>query len=314
MGETGKGMIAIVAACTIWGLSALYWNLITQVPPLEILAHRTLWSLLFFGIVLAARGRLHEAIRLLSRPGDAWKVALAALTISANWFLFIYSVQIGRVVEASLGYYIFPLVAVLFGMVFFGEPLGRVRGLAVGLAGMAVAVLTLGLGVAPWISLMLAITFGSYGVIKKGLKAGPVVSVTAEIAVLAPLAAIWLAGVHLWGWTGITGTAYGAFGKDLGASLILIAAGGATGLPLILFSYGAQRLPLGMTGVLQYLNPSLQFLVAALIFSEPITPWHWIAFPLIWSAVAIFSGESLRQDRAARRRSISVSTSGTTVM
>lgn len=314
MGETTKGMIAIVAACTIWGLSALYWNMVSHVPPLEVLAHRTLWSLVFFGIVLAVRGRLHEVFRLVARPGEAWKVLLAALTISANWFLFIYSVQIDRVVEASLGYYIFPLVAVLFGMVFFGEHLGRVRGLAVGLAALAVVVLTVGLGAAPWISLMLAITFGSYGVIKKGLDAGPVISVTAEVAMLTPLALVWLAGVHVGGWSGVTGTNYGAFGSDPGASLVLIGAGVLTATPLILFSYGARRLPLGMTGLLQYINPSLQFLVAAAIFAEPITRWHWIAFPLIWIAVALFSVESLRQDRAARRRAMSASTSGTTLM
>jgi chloramphenicol-sensitive protein RarD len=314
MSEIGKGMVAMVAACTIWGLSPLYWDLVSHVPPLEVLAHRTLWSLVFFGIVLAVQGRISQVTRLIAQPREVWKVLLAALMISANWFLFIYSVQIDRVVEASLGYYIFPLVAVLFGMVVFGERLGRVRGLAVGLAAVAVAVLTLGLGVAPWISLALAATFGAYGLIKKGLAAGPVVSVTAEVALLAPLAIVWLAGVHLFGWTGVTGTAYGAFGRDLQASLVLVTAGVLTATPLILFSYGARRLPMGTTGLLQYINPSLQFLIAAVIFGEPITRWHWIAVPLIWVAVAIFSVESLRQDRAARRRSISASTSGTTVM
>lgn len=314
MSEIGKGMAAMVAACTIWGLSPLYWDLVSHVPPLEVLAHRTLWSLVFFGIVLAVQGRISQVTRLIAQPREVWKVLLAALTISVNWFLFIYAVQIDRVVEASLGYYIFPLVAVLFGMLIFGERLGRVRGLAVGLAALAVAVLTLGLGVAPWISLGVAVSFGSYGAIKKGLAAGPVVSVTAEVALLAPLAMLWLAGVHLFGWTGVTGTAVGAFGRDLQESLVLAGAGVATGLPLILFSYGARRLHMGTTGVLQYINPSLQFIVAAAIFAEPITRWHWIAFPLIWTAVAIFSVESLRQDRAARRRSISASTSGTTVM
>ena len=314
MSQIGKGMIAMVAACTAWGLSPLYWDLVSHVPPLEVLAHRTLWSLLFFGIVLALQRRLSSVRHLLARPGDVWKVLLAAVTISVNWFLFIYSVQIDRVVEASLGYYIFPLVAVLFGMLIFGERLGRVRGVAVLMAAVAVAVLTLGLGGAPWISLGLAVSFGSYGAIKKGLAAGPVVSVTAEVTLLAPLAIVWLVGVHLFGWTGVTGTAVGAFGRDLQESLVLAGAGVVTGLPLILFSYGARRLPMGMTGLLQYISPSLQFLVAVTIFGASFTRWHWIAFPLIWTAVAIFSVESLRQDRAARRRSISASTSGTTVM
>ena len=286
-------------------------SLLADVPPLEVLAHRTLWSLVFFGIVLALRGRLAEVARLLASPRNLALVAFAAISISANWFMFIFSIQTGRAVEASLGYYIFPLVAVLMGMAVYGERLGRLKWIAVALATLAVAVLTWGLGVAPWISLGLAATFGAYGVVKKRLAAGPTVSVTAEVLVLAPLAATWLWGVHVQGWTGVTGAALGAFGRDWPTSLLLMFSGVLTATPLMLFTTASRALPLGLVGVMQYINPTLQFAVAALVFAEPVTRWHWIAFPLIWIAVALYSVETIRQDRATRRLVASVATSGT---
>jgi chloramphenicol-sensitive protein RarD len=312
MSQTTKGMAAMIGATVIWGLSSLYYKLLAHVPPLEVLSHRTLWSLIFFGVVLALRGRLGEVTRLLARPRSFGLVALAAVAISANWFMFIYSIQAGHAVEASLGYYIFPLVAVLLGMLVFGEHLSRPKWLAVALAALAVATLTWGLGVAPWISLGLAFTFGTYGVVKKGLNAGPTVSVTAEVAVLAPLAAVWLWGVHMQGWTGVVGRPGGFFAHGLSDSLLLMFSGVLTATPLMLFTTASRSLPLGLVGVMQYINPTLQFFVAAMIFAEPVTRWHWIAFPLIWVAVALYSVETLRQDRAARRLAARVATSATT--
>lgn len=304
----------MIGATVIWGLSSLYYKLLAHVPPLEVLAHRTLWSLVFFGVVLGLRGRLGELVRLLARPRSLALVTLAALAISVNWFMFIYSIQTGHAVEASLGYYIFPLVAVLLGMVVFGERLTRLKWLAVLLAVLAVGVLTLGLGVAPWISLGLAFTFGIYGVVKKLQVAGPTVSVTAEVVVLAPLALIWLWGVHMQGWTGVVGRNLGAFGQSWHDSLLLMFSGVLTAMPLMLFTTASRSLPMGTVGVMQYINPTLQFVIASTIFLEPVTRWHWIAFPLIWGAVAVYSVETLRQDRAARRLAASVGTSGTTAM
>jgi len=314
MSQTAKGMAAMVGATVIWGLSSMYYKLLAHIPPLEVLSHRTLWSLVFFGTVLALRGRLGEITQLLARPRALGLVALAAVAISANWFGFIYAIQIDRAVEASLGYYIFPLVAVLMGMVLFGEYLTRLKWFAVALAGIAVAVLTLGLGVTPWISLWLAFTFGLYGMIKKRLDAGPTVSVTAEVVVLAPLALVWLWGVHTQGWTGVVGRNLGAFGHSLSDSLLLMFSGVLTATPLMLFTTATRRLPMGTVGVMQYLNPTLQFFVAALVFAEPITRWHWISLPLIWAAVALYSAETLRQDRASRRLSARLSTSSTSAM
>jgi chloramphenicol-sensitive protein RarD len=311
MSENRAGLLAMIGATVIWGLSSLYYKLLAHVPPLEVLSHRTLWSLVFFGVVLGLRGRLPELLRLLRWRRDLGLVTLAAVAISTNWFMFIYSIQIGHAVEASLGYYIFPLVAVLLGMVVFSERLSRLKWLAVALAAVAVLVLTIGLGVAPWISLGLAFTFGTYGVVKKGLAAGPTVSVTAEVVVLAPLALVWLWGVHTQGWTGVVGRNLGAFGRDLGDSLLLMFSGVLTATPLMLFTTASRKLPMGTVGVMQYINPTLQFIVASAIFLEPVTRWHWIAFPLIWAAVALYSVETLRQDRAARRLAVSVATSGT---
>ena len=184
MTEAAKGVAAMIAACTVWGLSPLYYKLLTHVPSLEVLSHRTLWSLVFFAAVLAVQQRLGEIVSLLSSVRRAALVALAAAMISANWFLFIYSIQVGRAMEASLGYYIFPLAAVVLGMAVLGERLSRPQQAAVLLAAFAVATLTWGLGAAPWVSLTLALTFGCYGLIKQRVAAGPVVSVTAEVLVL----------------------------------------------------------------------------------------------------------------------------------
>jgi len=303
--------MAMAAACTVWGLSPIYYKLLAEVPPLEVLSHRTLWSALLFALVLAAQGRLGLVPAALRGRGLA-VVALAAVLISANWFLFIFSVQIGHTVEASLGYFIFPLVAVVIGLVAFGERLGLGQGLAVALAGLAVVVLTAGLGVAPWIALALATTFGLYGLIKKRLAAGPVVSVTAEVLVLTPLALIWLIGLHSGAWVEFARP--GAwFGQSLGTSVMLAFSGVITAGPLILFSYAARRVSMATLGLVQYLNPSLQFVCATLIFAEPFTRWHGIAFSLIWAALTLYSWESLRQDRAARSRGVSAATSGTAV-
>jgi len=254
------------------------------VPPLEVLSYRTLWSLVFFAAVLALQGRIVLLPRAL-RGGRLPVIAFAGVMIATNWFGFIFGIQAGRAVEASLGYYIFPLAAVLLGRLIFSEPLSVAQWLAVGLAALAVGTLTAGLGAAPWLSLLLAGTFAAYGVVKKGLDIAPMVSVTAEVLLLAPLA-LWFA---LW---------QGPGGLDLPTHLLLAASGPLTATPLILFSYAARRARYATIGLIQYLNPTLQFLVATLVFLEPFTGWHLVAFALIWSALAVYSAAGLRPRRA----------------
>lgn len=304
MSEAGKGIAAMIAACTIWGLSPLYYKELAHIAPGEVLAHRGFWSLAFFAGLLLLQGRLREVIIALSDRRRLALIALAMLMISINWFLFILSVQIGRTTEASLGYYIYPLVAVLIGRFAFSERLRPSQWIAVGLALLAVIVLTLGLGVAPWISLILAGTFGLYGMIKKNLPLGPVVSVTCEILLFLPVALIVLSFAH--------GSGQGAFGGNWKDSLLLGLAGPITAGPLILFSAATRRIAMSTVGVLQYINPTLQFFCAVLVFAEPFTQWHAIAFCLIWVALALYSVTALRQDRASRKASMAVAGVSTT--
>ncbi|KEP70780.1 RarD protein [Thioclava dalianensis] len=301
MSDVAKGFWAVIAACLIWGLSSIYYKFLDAVPPIEVLAHRTLWSMVFFGIILALKGRLGEVRAALSaRSGrGALLIFAAALAISLNWFIFIWSVQSGFAVQASLGYYILPIVSVVLGRLVFGEALRPVQWAAVLLAALAVGVLTLGLGVAPWISLVLAFSFGAYGVIKRGVTAGPMVSVFTEVLMLSPIALTVLLGFHF-GWWG-TSPAVGVFGTDWQMTALLVFSGVLTGMPLLLFSYAAQRVRLATLGQVQYLNPTVQLVVAAFLFKEPVTIWHVIALGLIWCALALYSSVSLRQHRAEPR-------------
>lgn len=314
MSDAVKGLLALVLANVIWGLSSIFYKHFATVPPLELLSHRAIWSFAFFAIVLVIQGRLREVGYAFSSLRKAAVIVAAMALISVNWFLFIRAIQLERALEASLGYYIFPLVSVVMGVVVFGEKMSRTKIVAFILAALAVGILTAGLGAAPIISLSLALSFGAYGVIKKFSTLGPVVSVTAEMAVVAPIALIWLWGVHAQGWTDVTGRNLGLFGTDLRDSLLLMASGPITAGPLILFSYASRRLTLATVGLTQYLNPTMQFLVAALIFAEPLTRWHAMAFPLIWIALAIYSWGVLGQERARQRAVSSASVSATVDM
>ena len=306
MRETTKGILALIAACTVWGLSPIYYKALAGVPPLEVLSHRTLWSMVVFGAVLAVQGRLADVGRVL-RGRQAGIVLLGAVMISVNWFVFIRSIQLGHGVEASLGYYIFPLVAVGIGVVAFGERVSVWQGAAVALAGAAVLLLTIGLGVAPWVALILAGTFGVYGMVKKRLTVGAVVSVTAEVVILAPLAVGWLLWLHISG-------AGGQFGGDLRISGLLAFAGVLTAVPLMLFSYASRRVSMATFGLTQYLNPTLQFLVAVLVFREAFTGWHVAAFAMIWAAVGLYSVGVWRQEKPDASTAVNAGTSSITVV
>ncbi|QFS82965.1 EamA-like transporter family protein [Roseivivax sp. THAF40] len=299
------GVIAMVLCCAFWGLSPLYYKLLADVPTLEVLAHRTFWALIFFVLYLGIQGRLRALFEGLRDPGTFLAMAFAAAVIAVNWFLFILSVQNGRTTEASLAYYIFPLVAVLFGMAAFGEKLGRLQAVAVALAAIAVAILTLRLGHPPWYALTIAVSFGLYGVAKKRLKMGPVMSVAGEVLLVLPLSAGWLFKLHA-----IDGT--GIFGQDWGISFLLMLSGPLTSVPLILFSYASQRVSMATLGLIQYLNPTLQFLVAVAIFREPFGAAHAVSFALIWAALAIYSTAVLRDDRKRRKASMAPPTSSAT--
>jgi len=295
MTEARKGVLAIACAATVWGLSGIFYHALSVVPPVELLCHRTLWSVVFFGAVLVVQRRGAEVRGLLGRRRVLGVLAASAVLIAVNWLGFIWAVQNGQALEASLGYYIFPLFAVALGYLVLGERFTRLQSLAIGLAVLAVVVLTVGLGVAPWLALMLAATFASYGLIKQGVALGPVISVFVEMLILTPLALVWLWGIHEFGWTDIGGRVGGVFGHDPVASVMLALSGPLTGGPLILFSFAARRIPYATVGLVQYLNPTLQFAAAVLVLGERFTVWHAIAFPLIWVGLALYSWEGWRR-------------------
>lgn len=291
MNRTAQGILAILAACVIWGLSPLYYNLLTMVPPLELLAQRTLWSFLFFALVLGLQGRFSALIHALGNRGHVITLFAAACAIAVNWYFFIYSVQINRVSEASLGYFIFPLVAVVFGLIVFKEKLSALKWVAVALAVFAVLILTYGLGVAPWLALVLSLSFGTYSVLKKRLDLSPVVSVTLEVMLLLPLTVPYLL-IQNWPIQDSTDSWQIWF--------LLMGSGPLTATPLILFSYATRRISMSTVGIMQYINPSIQFLVALLIFAEPMTDWHFGAFSIIWVAVVIYSWSGFSARNAAK--------------
>jgi chloramphenicol-sensitive protein RarD len=291
MNRRAQGILAILAACVIWGLSPLYYNLLTMVPPLELLAQRTLWSFLFFALVLGLQGRFSALIHALGNRGHVITLFAAACAIAVNWYFFIYSVQINRVSEASLGYFIFPLVAVVFGLIVFKEKLSALQWVAVALAVFAVLVLTYGLGVAPWLALVLSLSFGTYSVLKKRLDLSPVISVTLEVMLLLPLTVPYLL-IQNWPIQDSTDSWQIWF--------LLMGSGPLTATPLILFSYATRRISMSTVGIMQYINPSIQFLVALLIFAEPMTDWHFGAFSIIWVAVVIYSWSGFSARNAAK--------------
>ena len=291
MNRTAQGILAILAACVIWGLSPLYYNLLTMVPPLELLAQRTLWSFLFFALVLGLQGRFSALIHALGNRGHVITLFAAACAIAVNWYFFIYSVQINRVSEASLGYFIFPLVAVVFGLIVFKEKLSALQWVAVALAVFAVLVLTYGLGGAPWLALVLSLSFGTYSVLKKRLDLSPVISVTLEVMLLLPLTVPYLL-IQNWPIQDSTDSWQIWF--------LLMGSGPLTATPLILFSYATRRISMSTVGIMQYINPSIQFLVALLIFAEPMTDWHFGAFSIIWVAVVIYSWSGFSARNAAK--------------
>lgn len=296
MTEMTKGTLAMIAACGIWGVFPLYFAQLAHLPPVEVLAHRVIWSALVFAALIALTGRARELGTVLSTA--FWRVLLAALMISANWGVFIYAVGQGRATEASLGYYLFPILAVAFGAALFRERPTPLQWAAVALAAAAVAVLATGLGAAPWLAMSLSVTFVLYGVLKRWLKVNPVLSVTAEVIVLWPAAVallIWLGGG--------AGPAGGL--RDIG---LLIISGPITVVPLMLFSYATRRVAYGTVGVTQYVNPTLQLACAVLVLGEPFDPVRQLAFAMIWGAVLLYSIAALRASRRAGRKASTVGT------
>jgi chloramphenicol-sensitive protein RarD len=287
------GLMLGVGAYLLWGVMPLYFKAIAEVAPTEIVAHRIVWSLIFLA-ALASLWRKWPAIRAAaSTPQVLATLVVTALLIGINWLLFIYAVVSGHVLEASLGYYLNPLVNVLLGVLLLKERLSVAQAAAAGLAAAGVAVLAAGAGSGLWISLTLAASFALYGFVRKVAPVDSVEGLAIETALLAPVALGWLIWLRQTNELGM-----GRFGTDVD---ILLALGGAvTAIPLLMFTAAARRLPYSMLGFLQYIAPSLQFLLAVLAFGEPLTTPHVICFAAIWTALAIFSLDGWRSAARAR--------------
>ena len=278
-----------LGAYFLWGVLPLYFKAIVHVPALEIVSHRIIWSLFFLG-ALATLWKKWAPIRAaVTNPRMAMILLVTAALIGINWLVYIYAVVTGHVLEGSLGYYLNPLVNVLLGTILLKEKLTAFQKGAVLLAAAGVAVLAAGAGDALWISLTLAASFALYGFVRKVAPVDAIEGLAIESAFLAPLAIGWI----IW----LQQSGQGNFLIDLPTDLLLVLGGALTAIPLLLFTAAARRLPYSTLGFLQYVAPSLQFLLAVLVFGEPLTTAHIICFAAIWTALAIFVFEGIRAGR-----------------
>ncbi|MGQ0558638.1 MAG: EamA family transporter RarD [Sphingosinicella sp.] len=289
--STRTGLLYGLGAYLAWGVMPLYFKAIAAIAAGEIVAHRILWSLVFLA-ALAVLFRKRAAIRAAVASRRVLMIlALTSLLIGTNWLIFIYAVVSGHVLEGSLGYYLNPLVNVLLGVVLLKERLSRAQMAAVLIAAAGVAVLAAGAGAGLWISLTLAASFGLYGFVRKVAPVGALEGLAIETALLAPLALGWLVWLQREGALG-----FGRFGLTI--DLLLVLGGAVTAIPLLLFTAAARRLPYSTLGFLQYIAPSLQFLLAVLAFGEPLTTAHLVCFGAIWTALVLFTADGWRQARA----------------
>ncbi len=294
MSESRRGLLLGIAAYTMWGAFPLYWPLLEPAGAPEILAHRVLWSCLVMGVLVIVLRRRAAFAAILRDRRKVLLLSAAAAVITLNWLTFIWAVNNDRVVEASLGYFINPLVSVLMGIVVLGERLRREQWLAVGVAAVAVGVLTVDYGRLPWVALLLACSFGTYGLAKKLAGVGAVESLSFETLLIAPVAAAYLAWLEAQG-----SLAFGAHG--VGHALLLASTGVVTAVPLICFGAAATRIPLVTLGLLQYLAPVFQFAIGVLWFAEPMPLGRWVGFFLVWLALALFTLEAWRHRRRQLR-------------
>ena len=286
------GALYALCAFLAWGFNPVYFKAVAEVPVVEIVAHRILWALLLVAMVVSIGRQWPAVARALFDRRAMTALVASTVLLSSNWGLYVWAVAHERILETSIGYFINPMVSVLLGVVFLGERLNRVQMVAVALAVAGVAYLTLNYGQAPWIALYLAGSFGLYGLIRKIAPVNAIGGLFIETLILAPLALGYLVWLHV--------TGAGSFGREsIGFDVLLIASGPVTALPLLWFSAAARRLNLSTVGFFQYIAPSTQFLLAVFVYGEPFTPAHAVTFPLIWTALAIFTADAVRRQRRA---------------
>ncbi len=284
--KEGTGLASAVGAYTLWGILPIYWKFLSQVPATEILAHRIIWSFVFLLCILLVTkrtGLFYEEVGvILAQPRKLCGVFTASVIVTINWLVYIWAVNNGQIIETSLGYYINPLVNVLLGIVILKEKLSLWQTISVILAAIGVLNLTVHFGVIPWVSLLLAVSFGLYGLCKKLLNIGAITSITLETLILTPAALIYLVYIQTKG-----GAAF--YFEDLATFGLLAGSGVVTAIPMVLFTNGAIHLPLTIIGFIQYLSPTIALLVGIFLYHETFSSTHLLSFSCIWLALIIFS-------------------------
>jgi chloramphenicol-sensitive protein RarD len=283
------GLLFGVSAYSLWGAFPLYWPLLEPANPLEIVSHRAVWTLVFCFIVLAATKALKSTLVTLKRPTVAIKLFLSSMLISVNWLVYIWATNNEHVVEASLGYYINPLIIIGFGVIFLKEKMRPLQWAAVAIATLGVLVLTFDYGRLPWIALALAVSWGSYGLIKKQLGLGALEGLAIETFISSFFYLAYLIYI------GNQGT--GQFGQGWGLTALLISAGAVTAIPLLLFNGSTNRLPFTTIGLLQYITPTLQFSIGVWVLNEDMPTARWIGFLIIWAALVALAIDLIKSSR-----------------
>ena len=289
-----SGILYATSAFLCWGLFPLYFHAIHEVPPQEILAHRMLWSLLFLVIVLTVRQQWKWLPKVLQQPRVLLSFGASALLLTANWGVYIWSVNNGHVIDASLGYFINPLVNVLLGLVVLKEHLRRGQWIAISVAAGGVAWLTWQAGQLPWIALILGITFGGYGLLRKTAALAALEGLSLETMMLFPLALIYVLWLSFHGQNTFINTPHDS------TRWLLAAAGPITAIPLLLFAAGARKIPMAVLGLLQYLSPTMQALLGVWVFHEAFTADRMIGFLIIWAALILYVAEGLWVSKRAK--------------
>lgn len=285
-----KGILYALGAYVLWGLLPIYWKSIQNVPALEILGHRVIWSLVFVGLLLFLQRDRSWIATLRGDRRLMGTLALTALLLSNNWFFYIWAVNQGFVVETALGYFINPLISVVLGVFFFGEKLRVGQWTAVTIAFFGVLFLTFVYGQLPWIALVLAFSFAFYGLLRKKAKLASIPALGFETATVLPLALGYILFLEL------SGTGH-LFRADWQTTALLLGAGVITAVPLLLFGAGANRINLSTIGILQYIAPTMQFLIGVYLYNEPFTQARLIGFCIIWLALLVYATDGLRNGR-----------------
>ena len=290
MNHHKTGLLFGVSAYVLWGAFPLYWPLLEPASALEIVSHRAVWTLVFCFVVLAITKSLKNTLVTMKRPRVAATLFLTSILISINWLVYIWATNNGHVVEASLGYYINPLIIIAFGIVLLKEKMRPLQWTAVGIASLGVLVLTIDYGRLPWVALALAISWGSYGVVKKQLGLGALEGLAIETLIASLPYLLYLIYI------GNKGT--GQFGHGVGITILLISAGAITAIPLLLFNGSTTRLPLTVIGLLQYITPTIQFSIGVWIRHEDMPTARWIGFIIIWIALTTLAIDLVKSSRA----------------